>query len=213
VLLRILPEQKYYWVLNVEFHIIDELGRPREIATFQIDVGNAMRFGIKYIDEENKVRYPVIIHTAILGSVERYLFALFDTAALMERRGETPKLPVWITPVQIRIIPINREYLGAALDLADELENRGIRVDVDDREETLSRRIRDAEREWIPYIVAIGQREAASNIFTVRIRGKGQIQLSRQDLITTIEKEISGFPKRPLYMPRLLSQRPSYKQL
>lgn len=213
VLLRILPEQKYYWVLNVEFHIIDELGRPREIATFQIDVGNAMRFGIKYIDEENKVRYPVIIHTAILGSVERYLFALFDTAALMERRGETPKLPVWITPVQIRIIPINREYLGAALDLADELENRGIRVDVDDKEETLSRRIRDAEREWIPYIVAIGQREATSNIFTVRIRGKGQIQLSRQDLITTIEKEISGFPKRPLYMPRLLSQRPSYKQL
>jgi Threonyl-tRNA synthetase len=89
VLLRILPEQKYYWVLNVEFHIIDELGRPREIATFQIDVGNAMRFGIKYIDEENKVRYPVIIHTAILGSVERYLFALFDTAALMEEAGET----------------------------------------------------------------------------------------------------------------------------
>ncbi|AEA13457.1 threonyl-tRNA synthetase [Thermoproteus uzoniensis 768-20] len=213
ILLRILPEQKYYWVLNVEFHIIDELGRPREIATFQIDVGNAMRFGIKYIDEENKVKYPVIIHTAILGSVERYIFALFDTAALMEKRGEVPRLPTWITPVQVRIIPVNREYLRPASDLADELERRGIRVDIDDREETLSRKIRDAEREWIPYIIVIGQKEASSNMLTVRIRGKGQVQMSRQDLVEVVEKEISGFPRRPLYMPRLLSQRPSYKQL
>ncbi|MGC8582454.1 MAG: threonine--tRNA ligase [Thermoproteus sp.] len=213
ILLRILPEQKYYWVLNVEFHIIDELGRPREIATFQIDVGNAMRFGIKYIDEENKVKYPVIIHTAILGSVERYIFALFDTAALMEKRGEVPRLPTWITPVQVRIIPVNREYLHMASGLADELEKRGIRVDIDDREETLSRKIRDAEREWIPYIIVIGQKEASSNTLTVRIRGKGQVQMSRQDLVEAVEKEVSGFPRRPLYMPRLLSQRPSYKQL
>ncbi|MEM4129240.1 MAG: threonine--tRNA ligase [Thermoproteus sp.] len=213
ILLRILPEQKYYWVLNVEFHIVDELGRPREIATFQIDVGNASRFGIKYVDEENKVRYPVIIHTAILGSVERYLFALFDTAALMEKRGETPKLPTWITPVQVRLIPIGPDHTKLAMDIADFLEIRGIRVDIDDRNETLSRRIRDAEREWIPYIVVLGQKEAESGILTVRIRGRGQVQMSRQELLETIEKEIAGYPRRPLYMPRLLSQRPSYKQL
>lgn len=213
ILLRILPEQKYYWVLNVEFHIVDELGRPREIATFQIDVGNAMRFGIKYVDEENKIRYPVIIHTAILGSVERYLFALFDTAALMEKRGEVPRLPTWISPVQVRIIPVNKEYLGFALNLADDLENKSIRVDIDDRDETLSRRIRDAEREWVPYIVVVGQKEASSSILTVRVRGKGQVQMSKEELIELLQKETSGFPKRPLYMPRLLSQRPSYKQL
>lgn len=213
ILLRILPEQKYYWVLNVEFHIVDELGRPREIATFQIDVGNAMRFGIKYVDEENKVRYPVIIHTAILGSVERYLFALFDTAALMEKRGEAPRLPTWISPVQVRIIPVNKEYLDFAVSLAEFLENRQVRVDVDDREETLSKRIRDAEREWIPYIVVVGQKEASSGTLTVRVRGKGQVQMTKDELADLLQKETAGYPKRPLYMPRLLSQRPSYKQL
>lgn len=213
ILLRIIPEQRYYWVLNVEFHIIDELGRPREIATFQIDVGNAMRFGIKYVDEENKVRYPVIIHTAILGSVERYLFALFDTAALMEKRGEVPRLPTWISPVQVRIIPVNKEYLGFAMSLADYLESKQVRVDVDDRDETLSKRIRDAEREWIPYIVVVGQKEMASGNLTVRVRGKGQVQMSRDELAELLQKETAEYPKRPLYMPRLLSQRPSYKQL
>mgnify|MGYP001774508680 FL=1 len=108
---------------------------------------------------------------------------------------------------------MNKEYLGFALNLADDLENKSIRVDIDDRDETLSRRIRDAEREWVPYIVVVGQKEASSSILTVRVRGKGQVQMSKEELIELLQKETSGFPKRPLYMPRLLSQRPSYKQL
>nr|KJR74436.1 MAG: threonyl-tRNA synthetase [Thermoproteus sp. AZ2] len=210
ILLRVMPEQKYYWVLNVEFHVVDEIGRPREIATFQIDVGNAMRFGIKYVDEENKIRYPVIIHTAILGSVERYIFALFDTAALMEKEGKTPRLPTWITPVQVRVVPVSKDYLEYANKIADEIEAAGIRVDVDDRDETLSRKIRDAEREWIPYIVVVGQREVSTGTLTVRKRGVGQSQMTTQDLISAINEETKGYPRRPLYMPRLLSQRPFY---
>lgn len=213
ILLRVLPGQKYYWVLNVEFHIVDELGRPREIATFQIDVGNAARFGIKYVDEDNRIRYPAIIHTAILGSVERYLFALFDTAAVMERAGKTPRLPAWITPTQVRLIPVSREYLDLAVKTADEIEALSIRVDVDDRDETLSKKIRDAEREWIPYVVVMGRREASTGVLTVRRRGEGQKQMTLAELIAKINEELKGYPRRPLYAPKLLSQRPSYKQL
>lgn len=209
ILVRILPGQKYYWVLNVEFHIVDELGRPREIATFQIDVGNAQRFGIKYVDENNQVRYPVIIHTAILGSVERYLYAVFDTMAKMEKEGKTPRLPTWLSPVQTRVIPVSKENLKYAMAVADLLEAEGIRVDVDDREETLSKKIRDAETAWVPYIVVVGSKEEAEGTVTVRERGGGQYKAKAEELAKKIREEVKGYPQRPLYLPRLLSQRPS----
>ena len=211
ILVRVIPEQRSYWVLNVEFHIVDELGRPREIATFQFDVGNAERFGIYYVDERNEKRYPVIIHTAILGSVERYIFAVFDTAAIAEKRGEVPRIPTWLAPIQVRVIPVSRDFLGYAESVADVLESRMIRVDVDDRDETLPRRIRDAERSWIPYIVVIGEREVKEGVLSVRIRGRGVTKMSIDELVKTIESELVGYPRRPLTMPRRLSQRPVYK--
>lgn len=209
ILLRVLPGQKYYWVLNVEYHIIDELGRPREIATFQIDVGNAQRFGIKYVDESNQTKYPVIIHTAILGSVERYLYAVFDTMAKMEKEGKTPRLPTWLSPVQVRLIPITSDNLKFAEEVADALEEAGVRVDIDDRDETLSKRIRDAETAWIPYICVIGAKEQEEKILNVRIRGVGLAKMTLDELIKRIKEETKGYPNRPLYMPRRLSQRPN----
>jgi threonyl-tRNA synthetase len=211
ILVRVLPEQKYYWVLNVEFHIVDELRRPREIATFQFDIGNAQRFGIKYRDENGELRYPVIIHTAILGSVERYIYALLDTAAIMESRGEIPRLPTWVVPIQVRIIPIGKEHLAIANEIASKLEERMIRVDIDDRfNETLSKRIRDAEVYWVPYIVVIGEREAKSGSLSIRVRGSQKaIEMGIEDLINKVEEEVKGYPRRPLTMPRYLSMRPS----
>src|SRR6266571_3341883 len=99
LLLNFVPEGQYYWVLNVEYNIIDDLDRPREIGTFQIDVGNAQRFGIHYANEKGEREYPVIIHTAVIGGLERYLFALLDSAVRMERQGKKPMLPVWVSPV------------------------------------------------------------------------------------------------------------------
>lgn len=209
VLLRIMRGRKYYWVLNAEFHIVDELGRPREISTFQIDVGNAERFGIKYVDERNETRYPVIIHTAIIGSVERYLYMVFDTASRMEREGKTPRLPTWLSPVQARVIPVTRENLRYAVEVADRLEAEGIRVDVDDRDETLARRIRDAETSWVPYVCVVGRREEQEGVLSVRERGRGQYIATVEELARRIKEEIRGYPARPLYMPRFLSQRPS----
>ncbi len=208
ILVRILPSQKYYWVLNVEFHIIDALGRPREVATFQIDVGNAQRFGIKYFDEQNQPKYPVIIHTAILGSVERYLYAVFDTAAKQESSGGVPRLPTWLSPVQIRIIPVTGDNLKYAVEVAEVLEAAGIRVDIDDRNETLSKKVRDAEVQWIPYICVVGAREEREKTLSVRVRGAAVYRMSASELVEKIREEVGGYPTRPLYMPKFLSQRP-----
>ncbi len=213
VLLRVFRDHRYYWVMNAEYHIVDELGRPREIATLQFDVGNAERFNIRYQDERGETRYPVIIHTAIIGSVERYMYMLLDKAALDERQGRTPRLPTWICPIQVRLIPISRDYVSYAESLADKIEAHDIRVDVDDRDETVSRKIMEAEKSWIPYIVVIGRREVESSKLSVRIRGVGMKTLGSDELISLIEDEIKGYPKAKLSMPRELSRRPVYKAI
>ena len=209
VLLSLIPGGIYYWVLNVEYHIIDNLKRPREIATFQIDIGNGKRFNITYTDEKGEKHHPVIIHTAIIGGIERFIYTILDTAALMEREGKTPYLPTWLSPIQVRIIPLKNEYLEYAEKVAEELEKHGFRIDIDDRSESLGKKIRDAGREWIPYIVVIGEREIKSNTLNVRIRRtNNQKVMSLDELIRLLEEETKGYPRVPLTMPKYLSQRP-----
>jgi len=209
-LLHFVPEGKYYWVINVEYNIIDQLGRPREIGTFQIDVGNARRFGITYVDESGARRHPVIIHTAIIGSLERYLYMLFDTAAAAEARGEKPSLPLWLCPVQVRVIPVTADQLGSAVELAERLNGRGIRADVDDRDESLAKRVREAETKWVPYIVVLGPREVERGVLSVRRRDGSTAEMSFEELVGEIEGRLRGYPRAPLTLPLRLSQRPGY---
>lgn len=209
VLIAVIPPGTYYWVLNVEYHIIDNLSRPREIATFQIDVGNGARFNITYTDENGEKKHPVIIHTAIIGGIERYIYAVLDTAALMEKQGRTPYLPTWLTPIQVRVIPVSSVYLDYAEKVADEIARHGFRVDIDDRDESLGRKIRDAGREWVSYIVVVGEREVKSNTINVRVRRTNdQIVMNIEEFINMLEEEVKGYPKTPLPMPRYLSARP-----
>jgi threonyl-tRNA synthetase len=215
VLLAVVPGGIYYWVLNVEYHIIDNLKRPREIATFQIDVGNGRRFNITFVNEKGEKHHPVIIHTAILGGVERYIYMILDTAAVAEANGQTPYIPTWISPIQARIIPVSKEYVEHALKIAVELQNQGFRVDVDDRDETLGKKIRDAGREWIPYIVVVGEREVKTNTLNVRIRrSNDQKAMSLEEFARILREETRGYPLVEPTMPLRLSQRPlfSYKQ-
>ncbi len=208
-LVAVIPSGIYYWVLNVEYHIIDNLKRPREIATFQIDIGNGERFNITYTDENGEKKHPVIIHTAILGGIERYIYMVLDTAAQMQLNGKTPYIPTWLSPIQVRIIPIKKEYLDYAKSIAEKLLAKGIRVDIDDREESLGKRIRDAGREWIPYIIVIGEREIKSNTINVRFRRTNdQKIMSVDELIRMIDKEIKDYPRIPQTLPVMISQRP-----
>ena len=212
VLVAIYPATgaNYYWTINIEYHIVDVLNRPREIGTVQIDIGNAKRFGIKYIDADQTEKYPAILHTAIIGTIERYIFTLFDTAL----QKEHPMLPVWISPVQVRIMPITKELLDYAEEVAQKIENEEFRVDIDDTNRPLGRKIMDAEREWIPYIVVIGQKEKEAKKISVRIRESGEtVQMSVNDLINRLRKETKGYPRKPLYFSKFLSKRPRFMYL
>jgi threonyl-tRNA synthetase len=210
VLLCFVPK-KYYWVLNIEYNIIDELNRPCEISTFQIDVGNAERFGITYVEKDGSKAYPIIIHTALIGTVERYLFAVLDSAVKAEKTGKPPSLPLWLTPTQVRIIPVSAKHLDYALKIVEEIESKHIRVDLDDREETLPKRIRDAETRWIPYIIVVGDRELKRKTVKVRFReGKIQREMPVEELVKEVKDKTNGYPWRPLPLPKELSRRPTF---
>jgi len=208
-LISVLPSGIYYWVLNVEYHIIDNINRPREIATFQIDIGNGARFNITYVDENGEKHHPVIIHTAIIGGIERYIYTVLDTAAQMEKRGEVPCIPTWLSPIQVRVIPVSRDYIEYAERIAEEIARYGFRVDIDDRDETLGKKIRDAGREWVPYIVVVGDREVKSNTINARIRkNREQNTMTVEELVKILEAETKGYPKTALALPSKLSLRP-----
>jgi threonyl-tRNA synthetase len=214
VLLNFVPEGIYYWVLNIEYHIIDDLERPREIATVQIDIGNAKRFGISFADEKGDKQFPVILHTAVIGSVERYLFTILDQCAKVEGKGGKPSLPLWLSPTQIRMVPVRPEFIGFCNDIAKKLGENSIRTDIDDRDETVDKRVREAELNWIPYIAVVGKREKETGVFSLRRRLDGK-QYTAQ--LSEIEKEIAslteGYPPMPLRLPLSVSKRPGYKQL
>ncbi|TMI13736.1 threonine--tRNA ligase [Candidatus Bathyarchaeota archaeon] len=214
ILLNFVPEGLYYWVLNVEYNIIDDLDRPREIGTFQIDIGNAKRFGIAYTDEKGEKQFPVIIHTAVIGGLERYLFTLLDSAVRLERQGRKPMLPVWISPAQVRIIPIAKQFVKQGMKLLETLAKAGIRADIDDRDDTMQSKVRDAELSWIPYTIIYGEREIKAKELSVRSRSDSkESKVSLTAFLRRFRAEVEGYPVKPLTYPVLLSQRPGYKRM
>src|SRR5438132_11340828 len=214
ILLNFVPEGLYYWVLNVEYNIIDDLDRPREIGTFQIDVGNAKRFGISYADEKGEKQFPVIIHTAVIGGLERYLFTLLDSAVRLERQGRTPMLPVWIAPAQVRIIPIAKQFVKQGMKLLETLEKAGIRADLDDRDDTMQSKVRDAELSWIPYTIIYGEKEIETEELSIRSRADSkESKVALTVCLERVKAEVEGYPTKNLTYPTLLSQRPGYKRM
>jgi threonyl-tRNA synthetase len=120
-------------------------------------------------------------------------------------------LPLWLAPTQVRLAPVSREHLDLAGDLADLLERAPVRVDVDDRDGTIGWKVRQAEQEWVPYIVVLGDRERAAGTVPVRSRSeRRQLSLSPEALAAMILDQVRQLPYRPLPLPRCLSQRPSY---
>jgi threonyl-tRNA synthetase len=149
--------------------------------------------------------------SALIGTVERYLFAVFDCAVRMRAEGKKPMLPIWLSPTQVRFIPIEDRHVDYAKGLALKLRGEMIRADVDDRDWSMQRRIREAEMAWVPYIVVVGDREMASNTLQVRIRNSGQRAMSYEELASELRARLEGYPKREQGLPILLSERPGYR--
>lgn len=197
-----------YFDPKFEFNFIDALDKASALSTVQIDHENAKRFGITYVDSEDKKRHPLILHCSPSGAIERCIYALLEKAWMEKEKGKVPELPLWLTPVQVRLCPINDSFVEYCEEIADYLEKYGIRVDIDDRGESVQRKIRDAETEWIPYIVVIGEKEKESGKLSVRIRKEKVVkELSKDELRDLIINLIKDYPSKPLPLPRKLSQR------
>ncbi|MFQ5907893.1 MAG: threonine--tRNA ligase [Thermoplasmata archaeon] len=203
------PGQNFYWTVNVEYMIEDAERRAREIATVQIDVGNAERFDITFADEAGKRQYPIILHSAILGSVERYLYTILDTAVAAEKKGSKGTLPLWLNPEQVRLLPVSEDHVKMAKEMADALV--GVRVGIDDRSATVGKKVREAKQDWVGYVIVIGERETKEKTLEVYDReADGDREMSLEELGEEIGKRTSSMPFRSLYFPREMSHRPEF---
>ena len=157
------PGDGAFYGPKIDFHVADALRRTHQCATIQLDFSQAPAFDLSYATEEGGRARPVVIHRAILGSVERF-FAL-----LVEHTGGA--FPVWIAPVQALIAPIADRHREAAAGVAARLEGRGFRVELDDRREKMGYKIRQAELRRVPFMIVLGDREAEEGTLSVRTRG------------------------------------------
>jgi threonyl-tRNA synthetase len=213
MLIELWDERLFYFVMKFEFTVNDALKKSSTLSTVQIDVENTERFDISYVDENGGEKNPLMLHASISGSIDRNLYAVLESQALTSRRGEKAMLPIWLSPTQVRLIPVNEEHIGLCEKLLTRLEKEKIRVDFDEENETVGKKIRRAEKEWIPYTVVIGDKEAKSNTLSTRIRSEGGLQKSFkiEELVNRIKKESKDKPFLPLPMSRKLSKRPRFR--
>ena len=209
VLVEMWKEKFFYFVLKWEFNFVDNLGKASALSTDQIDVENAKRYDITYTDENNEQQNPIILHNSPSGAVERIIYALLEKFAKQAKEGKRPQFPLWLTPTQVRLIPLKDNFLEFTSNLASKLTKQNIRVDIDDRNDTIGKRIRDAEKEWVNYILVIGEKEVNSPSLSVRDRTTGNVRkLSAEDLVKEINDATNGKPFSKLNSTILLSQRP-----
>jgi threonyl-tRNA synthetase len=212
VLVEVWKEKFFYFVLKWEFNYIDNLGKASALSTDQIDVENASRYQIEYVDEDGTRKNPIILHNSPSGAIERVIYVLLENASKIMKSVGIPSLPFWLSPTQVRIIPVNKErHLEYCNRIADEiLTGNRIRADLDDRDESVSKKIRDAESEWIPYIIVIGDSEIQNKNITVRDRSQRgeQVRITLDDFVKKISIQLQDMPYIPLNLPRNLSGRP-----
>jgi threonyl-tRNA synthetase len=209
VLIEMWKERFFYFVLKWEFNYIDNSGKASALSTDQIDVENGNRYGIEFVDENNTPKNPIILHNSPSGAIERVMYTLLEKSATDSREGRKPQLPLWLAPTQVRVIPLKDEFLEFSKNLAEELSSKNIRSDIDDRNDSIGKRIRDAEKEWIRYILVIGERESSSKNLSIRDRDTGDVrELSFNELVSEIDVQTRNKPHSSLNTPLLLSKRP-----
>jgi len=211
VLVEMWKEPFFYFRLKWDFNFVDNQNKAAALSTDQIDFENAKRYDINYVDEKGEKHHPLILHCSPSGAIERCVYALLEKAYKEQQGHKPPMFPLWLSPTQVRIAPMSDKYLEDVEKLANTLEKRCIRVDIDDRALTLQKRIREAEMEWVPYIIVVGQKEIESGILPVRERKSGKIRrMKLEQLISEIEEIIKGKPFKSLPLPKYLSKRPQF---
>lgn len=166
---------------KLDFMMKDVLGREWQLSTVQLDMNLPERFDLEYIDADGAKKRPVVIHRAILGSTERFLGILIEHYA--------GAFPFWLAPVQVVVIPVSEKFKAYAASVAGQLVEKGVRVETNDANETLGKRIREAEMQKIPYLLVVGEKEQSSRTVAVRERGKGDRgQMAPDEFFESVDK-------------------------
>ncbi len=170
---------------KIDVQIKNSLGKEETIATSQVDIVVPKRLGLAYIDSDGTKKTPIVIHRAILGSYERFVAYLLE-----QTEG---KLPVWLSPIQARILPLTERNEKRANEILSELKSAGIRADSDIRSSTIDYRVRDAEMRKIPYIIVIGDKEEEKGTLAVRARGKKpEFGVKAEDFMNQLKSDIQN---------------------
>jgi len=197
----------FYFTCKFEANFLDSQDKSACLSTVQIDVENTERFDITYVGRDGQKHHPLLLHTSVSGSIDRVLAAVLETQAMRMRRSEKAHWPYWLAPTQVRLVPVSSDQLPAALELVGRIPGR---VDVDDRDEKLGRKIRDAEKEWVPMIVVLGKREAESGMLAVRPRAGEQLNVTIEELGARLAELQGAMPTADLNQPRRITERPLF---
>lgn len=206
VLLEVIPKMKHYWNAKVDFAAIDDLGRPIENPTVQMDIQSAKRFNITYLDENEEQQYPTILHCSPTGSLERVICSLLEKTST--DKGSKPSLPLWLSPTQVRIIPVTDNHLEYAEKVYQQIKDSDVRVDIDDTAERVGKKIRNAGKEWIPYTIVVGDNEVENDSITINRRmDDTKEEVTIEQLADEIHGLTENLPFRKLPLPYKVSKR------
>ncbi len=203
-LVEMWSDRFFYFVFKYEWNFVDCGDKASALNTDQIDVENAERYGITYVGKDGEKHHPLILHQSTSGAIERLIYSLLEKAAMDSKKGLKPQLPFWLAPTQLRILPVKDDFIPDCIEMAKKLPGR---VDVDDREMTIGKKIRDAEREWIPLIIVFGENEKQSGKFQVRVRGQDERSMTFEELSAAITQMQKSMPFEPLALPMTLDKR------
>ena len=171
---------------KIDFHIKDCLGRDWQCGTIQLDFQMPERFDLTYIGEDGEKHRPVMLHRVIFGSIERFIGIITEHFA--------GAFPVWLAPVQAKILPISEKHLEYANKLKEELEKVGLRIEIDERNEKIGYKIREAQLEKVPYMLVVGDKEVENQSIGVRSRKDGDIGTMSIDKFTEkIQEEVKSY--------------------
>ena len=179
------PQNGAFYGPKIDVHICDSLGKKHQCGTIQLDFQLPKRFGLQYVDENGEFQTPVMIHRAIFGSFERFIAILIE-----HFNGDWP---LWLSPRQIKIVPVSEKFLNYAKQVKNDLMKHKFYIDVDESNNTLKKKIRDAEIEKYNYILVVGQQEVDSKSVNVRSRDNTQKKMLVQDFVIEVQQNINEF--------------------
>jgi threonyl-tRNA synthetase len=210
-LIEMWDKRFFYFIMKYELNFIDNLDKASALTTDQIDVENGENYGIYFVDKDDKKKPVMILHQSASGAICRVMYALLEKAAKEIKQKKNPILPLWLSPIQARIIPVSDKFTEQAAELMKKIEKESIRVDFDDRNKSVEKKIRDAEVDWVPYSIVVGEREIKSGLLPVRIRTTGKVEkMKLEKFMKMVKKQIDNKPFRKLTLPKYLTKRPQF---